>query len=312
MGTVLITGSAGQIGSELTPALRSRYGSDRVVASGLAEPGHLDEPYVQLDVTDAERITEVVETYDVDQIFNLAAILSAKGERDPQLTYRVNIEGVYNILECARTNQIDQVMIPSTIAVFGRDTPDNPGEKTILRPTTMYGISKVFLELIANYYYETFNLDVRGVRFPGILSYQTPPGGGTTDYAVEAFYGAIESGAYTYFVREDTRLPMMYMPDAIRALIDLSEADDHTLNYRCEYNVAALDFTPAELTEAIQVHRPDFQATYEPDDRQAIADSWPNTIDDSAARADWGWAPEYDLEAMVEDMLTNLEARRAD
>lgn len=307
MATILITGAAGQIGSELTPALRERHGQDQVLATGLDEEPPFSEPYAQLDVTDVDRLRSLVEEHDIDTIYHLAALLSAKGERNPQLTYQVNVGGLYNVLETAREFDIQQVMVPSTIAVFGPETPENPGEETVLRPTTMYGISKVFLELMANYYYDKFDLDVRGVRFPGILSYKTLPGGGTTDYAVEAFYGALESASYTYFVREDTQLPMMYMPDAIDALLQLAEADDADLRYRCEYNVSALEFTAGELTAAIREHIPEFEATYEPDDRQEIADSWPDRIDDTAAREDWGWSPDYDLDALVADMLENIE-----
>lgn len=309
MSSILVTGAGGQIGSELTPALRERYGQSAVIASGPVEVDDPSAPFEVLDVTDEQRLEAVVTEYDVDTIYHLAAILSAKGEQDPQLTYQVNVNGLYNVLEVARRQDLSQVIVPSTIAVFGSDTPDHPGEKTVLRPTTMYGISKVFLELLASYYYRRFDLDVRGVRLPGILSYKTPPGGGTTDYAVEVFYEAIESGSYTYFVREDTQLPMMYMPDAITALLQLADADDDDLSYRCEYNVGALEFTPRELTAAIREHIPDFEAHYEPDDRQEIADSWPNTIDDSAAREDWGWSPAYGLEAMVEDMVINLRQK---
>ncbi len=309
MSSILVTGAGGQIGSELTPALRQRHGHDAVIASGPEEVDDPAPPFEVLDVTDAHHLESVVDTFEVDAIYHLAAILSAKGEQDPQLTYEVNVNGLYNVLEVARRHELAQVIVPSTIAVFGPDTPDHPGEKTILRPTTMYGISKVFLELLASYYHRRFDLDVRGVRYPGILSHKTRPGGGTTDYAVEVFYEAIESGSYTYFVREDTQLPMMYMQDAITAMLDLAEADESDLRYRCEYNVSALEFTPRELTAAIREHIPDFQASYEPDDRQEIADSWPNTIDDTAAREDWGWSPDYDLEEMVEDMILNLRQK---
>lgn len=309
MPSILITGAGGQIGSELTPALRARHGHEAVIASGPKAVDHLEPPFEVLDVTDADRLEAVVEAHDIDEIYHLAAILSAKGEQEPQLTYEVNVNGLYNVLEVARRHDLDRLVVPSTIAVFGADTPDHPGERTILRPTTMYGISKVFLELLARYYHDRFGLDVRGVRLPGVLSYETRPGGGTTDYAVEAFYEAIESGAYTYFVREDTKLPMMYMPDAIDALIEVAHADGDELRYRCEYNVGALEFTPAELTEAIREHIPAFEASYEPDERQAIADSWPDTVDDTAAREDWGWSPTYGLEAMVDDMIVNLRRK---
>ena len=309
--SILITGAAGQIGSELTPALRERHGHDAVLPTGLDAELPLEEPYEQLDVTDEERLLSLIDEYDIDRIYHLAAILSAKGERDPMLTHRVNVDGLLHVLEAARTYNLSQIIVPSTIAVFGPETPANPAEETILRPRTMYGISKVHLELLASYYHDKFDLDVRGVRFPGILSYKTRPGGGTTDYAVEVFYEAIESGRYTYFVREDTRLPMMYMPDAIDSLLTLADADAADLRYRCEYNVGALEFSAGELTEAIQAHLPAFEANYEPDDRQAIADSWPDRIDDTAAREDWDWSPSYDLDALVTDMLENLRQKLA-
>ena len=309
MSRILITGAGGQIGSALTPRLRAAEGVDAVVASGLAEDPPLAEPYERVDVTDADRLREVIEAHDIDTVYHLAAILSAKGEQHPRLTHEVNVDGLLNVLESARELAVDQVVVPSTIAVFGPETPANPGEETILRPRTMYGITKVHLELLASYYHDRHDLDIRGVRFPGILSHEARPGGGTTDYAVEAFYAAIEDGSYTYFVREDTRLPMMYMPDAIEAFIQLAAADDADLRYRCEYNVGALSFTAGELTDAIRAHRPGFEASYEPDERQAIADTWPDRVDDSAARAEWGWSPSYDLDAMVADMLDNLTDR---
>jgi len=239
-------------------------------------------------------------------MYHLAAILSAAGEQNPQAAYQVNVNGLYNALEVSRDHGVEKLVVPSSIAAFGPTTPDNPGESTVLEPNTMYGISKVMGELLGDYYFEKYGLDVRGLRYPGILSYKTKPGGGTTDYAVEVFYEAIENGEYTYFVREDTKLPMMYMPDAVRAMIDLAEADGDGLRYRSKYNVGALSFTPKELTAEIQKHIPSFEASYEPDDRQQIADSWPDDVDDSAARTDWGWDPDYDFEALVEDMLTNL------
>jgi len=309
MNKILVTGATGQIGSELTPALREKYGHDAVIASDIQQPEELDDPFVELDVTDREAIEEVVEEHDVDTIFHLAAILSAKGEENPGLAWDVNVNGLYNVFEVGREYDVEKIVTPSSIAVYGSTTPDNPSEETVLIPNTMYGISKVLTELLAEYYYENYDLDIRGVRLPGILSYKTLPGGGTTDYAVEVFYDAIEQGHYEYFVRPDTMLPMMYMPDAVNALMQLAEADDDGLNYRCAYNVSALTFTAAELTEAIKEHLPDFEATYAPDDRQAIADSWPDRVDDAAAREDWDWEPEYKLDDMVEDMLTNLEKK---
>ena len=309
MNKILVTGATGQIGSELTPALREKYGHDAVIASDIQQPEELDDPFVELDVTDRDAIEDVVEEHDVDTIFHLAAILSAKGEENPGLAWDVNVNGLYNVFEVGREYDVEKIVTPSSIAVYGSTTPDNPGEETVLIPTTMYGISKVLTELLAEYYYENYDLDIRGVRLPGILSYKTLPGGGTTDYAVEVFYDAIEQGHYEYFVRPNTMLPMMYMPDAVNALMQLAEADDEGLNYRCAYNVSALTFTAEELTDAIREHLPDFEATYEPDDRQAIADSWPDRVDDTAAREDWDWEPEYKLEDMVEDMLTNLEKK---
>ena len=309
MNKILVTGATGQIGSELTPALREKYGHDAVIASDIQQPEELDDPFVELDVTDRDAIEDVVEEHDIDTIFHLAAILSAKGEENPGLAWDVNVNGLYNVFEVGREYDVEKIVTPSSIAVYGSTTPDNPGEETVLIPTTMYGISKVLTELLAEYYYENYDLDIRGVRLPGILSYKTLPGGGTTDYAVEVFYDAIEQGHYEYFVRPNTMLPMMYMPDAVNALMQLAEADDEGLNYRCAYNVSALTFTAEELTDAIREHLPDFEATYEPDDRQAIADSWPDRVDDTAAREDWDWEPEYKLEDMVEDMLTNLEKK---
>lgn len=309
MGNVLITGALGQIGSELTTHLRDTYSGRTVVASDVAEPDGFEGPFETVDVTDRDQIADAVETYDVDEIFHLAAILSAKGEENPQLAYRVNVDGLYNVLEVAREHDVEKIVSPSSIAVFGPETPDNPAEETVLTPDTMYGISKVMLERLADYYHGKWGLDVRGVRFPGLLSYKTRPGGGTTDYAVEVFYEALTEGEYTYFVREDTRLPMMYMPDGVRALTELATAAPDSLQHRCSYNVSALSFTAGELTEAIQEHIPSFEAHYEPDDRQAIADSWPDRVDDTAARRDWGWEPEYDLDALVEDMIANLRRK---
>lgn len=307
---LLVTGSAGQIGSELTTVLRDRYGSDSVIASDVVDVSDdLDGPFETLDVTDRSKLETVVETYDVDRIYHLAAILSAAGEQNPQLAYDVNVNGLYNVLEVAREADLDQVFVPSSIAVYGPTTPDHPGEETILMPTTMYGISKVIAELFGEYYYQTYGLDVRGLRLPGIISHKTKPGGGTTDYAVEVFYDAIERGHYTYFVEEDTMLPMIYMPDAINAICKLTEADGSNLRHRCTYNVPSLAFTPSDLTREIRTRLPSFDADYEPDGRQQIADSWPSTVDDTAAREDWEIELEYGLESMVEDMLEHLSNR---
>ncbi len=313
MKRILVTGACGQIGSELTPALRARYGSENVVASDIAEPTPALRdagPFEFVDVTRREQIEEVVERYKIDTLYHMAAILSASGEKNPQLAWRVNVGGLYNVLEVARERELVRVFCPSSIAVFGPETPkENTPQETVLRPTTMYGITKVTGELLGNYYFHRFGVDVRGLRYPGIISAETMPGGGTTDYAVEIFYEALKHKRYTCFVREDTVLPMMYMPDCIRATMMLMEADLSRLRYRTEYNLSGLSFSAGELAAEIQKHIPDFVCTFEPDFRQQIADSWPRTIDDTPAREDWGWAPKYDLAAMVEDMLAKLREK---
>jgi len=313
----LVTGAVGQIGSELTPALRRRYGNDNVVAAGhrtqpspeLRDAG----PFEFIDVTRRESIETVVEKYDIDTIYHLAAILSAVGEQKPHLAWDVNINGLYNILEVAREREIARVFCPSSIAAFGPETPrDNTPQETILLPKTMYGVTKVAGELLCDYYFHRFGVDVRGVRYPGIISSETLPGGGTTDYAVEIFYEAIKYQSYNCFLREDTVLPMMYMPDCIKASIDLMEADFSQLRHHSNYNVAAFSFSPIELVAEIEKHIPGLTCTYKPDFRQKIADSWPRTIDDSVAREEWGWNPEYDLAAMVADMVERLQKRHAE
>lgn len=311
MERILITGATGQIGSELVMYLRERYGNENVVAAGhrrkpqkeIVETG----PYITLDVTDRDSIDRAVEKYNIDTIYHMAAILSAAGEKNPQLAFKVNIVGTYNILEAGLKYKLERIMIPSSIAVFGPETPkDNTPNETVLKPTTMYGISKVTGELLGNYYFKRFGLDVRGLRYPGIISWKTPPGGGTTDYAVEIFYYALEGKKYTCFLREDTYLPMMYMPDALKAIVQLAEADVSKLKHHADFNVTAMSFCPRELVEEIKKYIPDFEVEYKPDFRQEIADSWPNSIDDSAAREEWGWQPEWNLERMVEDMIKNL------
>lgn len=309
MDTVLVTGARGQIGSELVPTLRDRPDVDTVVATDVTEPESDAVPTLELDVRDADAVQAALREYDVDTVFHLAAILSARGEDKPRLAYEVNVNGLYNVFEAGREADLDRLIVPSSIAVFGPETPDLPGEMTTLAPRTIYGISKVFGEHLGNYYSRKGALDVRGVRLPGIISHETLPGGGTTDYAVEVFYDAVEDGEYTYFVREDTELPMMYMDDAIRALIGIATADREALEYPCSYNVGALSFTPRELTAAIREHYPDFEATYDPDERQEIADSWPDAVDDAAAREDWGWEHNYDLETMTADMIEHLETK---
>ena len=310
MHRILVTGADGQIGSELTPALRERYGNENVIATDIAEPCPVlcDEgPFEFLDVTQKGAIAAVVDRFNIDTICHMAAILSATGERKPQLAWNVNVNGLYKILEVARERKITRVFYPSSIAAFGPETPkDDTPQDTVLRPTTMYGISKVTGEMLGNYYFQRFGLDVRSVRYPGIISSETPPGGGTTDYAVEIFYEAIKHKQYTCFVQEDTVLPMMYMPDCIRATIMLMEADLSQLKHHADFNLAGLSFSAGELAAEIKKHIPAFTCEYKPDFRQEIANSWPRTIDDSAAREEWGWKPQYDLAAMVEDMLEKL------
>ena len=311
---ILVTGATGQIGSELTLALRRRYGSENVVAAfhrtPLPPPLKDSGPSVRLDVTDRAELEEAVRKYKPNAIYHLAAILSAKGEENPAAAWRVNLGGLYNVLEVARAGGVRQVFWPSSIAVFGPKTPkDNTPQDTILCPTTMYGVTKVAGEYLCDYYARRFRLDVRGVRYPGIISSETPPGGGTTDYAVEMFYAAVKGERYTCFVRPDTVLPMMYMPDCLKAAIQLMEADPSSLTRRADYNVAAMSFSAEELAAEIRKHVPSFQVEYRPDFRQEIADSWPRSIDDSAAREDWGWEPSYDLSRMVEDMLARLKRR---
>jgi len=314
MRRILVTGATGQIGSELVPELRRIHGGDNVVvgvhrrlpSGALKDSG----PSEVVDVTARESVERVVERYDIDTIYHMAAILSAVGERDPWLAWDVNVNGTYNVLEVARERDMVRVFHPSSIAVFGPETPrDNTPQETVLKPRTMYGLTKVSNELLDNYYFERFGLDVRGVRYPGIISSETLPGGGTTDYAVEIFYEAVKRKRYTCFLGEDTVLPMMYMPDCIKATIDLMNADLTRLKHHADFNLAAMSFSPREIAEEIRKHIPDFAIDYKPDSRQAIADSWPRTIDDSAAREEWGWEPQYDLAAMTADMLEKLGKR---
>lgn len=307
---ILVTGATGQIGSELVPELQRRYGGENVVIGihrSLPRGDLGSGPFEKIDVTDKDKVERVVKEYGIDIIYHMAAILSVAGEANPWLAWDVNVNGTYNVLEVARENGLDQVFVPSSIAAFGPETPrESTPQDTVLKPRTMYGLTKVSGELLSNYYFEKFGLDVRGVRYPGIISYKTPPGGGTTDYAVEIFHEAIKKGEYTCFLREDSTLPMMYMPDCIKCTLDLMDADLSKLRHHGDYNVAAISFSPAELAEEIKRHIPDLVISYEPDHRQAIADSWPKTIDDASARSEWGWEPGFDLASMTEDMLRNL------
>ena len=311
MRRVLIIGAAGQIGTELTQKMRERYGKENVVASNIktdtADQLKQTGPFEYLDIRDRAALAAICDKHRIDHIVNMAAILSATGEKDPMLAWDINMNGLINVLEIAREKKIKQVLTPSSIAAFGPSTPRvNTPQATVLKPTTMYGITKVSGELLGDYYVRKYGLDVRGLRYPGIISNEALPGGGTTDYAVAIYYDAILHGKYTCFVKESTKLPMMYMPDCLKATLDLFEADFSTLKHHADFNVAGMSFTAGELAAEIKKHIPSFTVEYKPDFRQAIADSWPESIDDSAARAEWGWKPAYDLSSMTVDMLTAL------
>ncbi|MGH8657743.1 MAG: NAD-dependent epimerase/dehydratase family protein [Gammaproteobacteria bacterium] len=313
---ILVTGALGQIGSELVPVLRERYGTDRIVASDIRIPrpdsplGLVDGLFEHLNCTALPQIQDVVRRYDIGSIYHLAAILSAVGEERPHVAWDVNLGGLYRVLEVARQNHC-ALFFPSSIGAFGQSTPrERTPQDTIQRPQTIYGITKVAGELLCDYYAQRFGVDTRGLRLPGIISHAAPPGGGTTDYAVEIFYQALRYRRYTCFLRPDTRLDMMYMRDTLRAIIELMEADPSRLIHRNAFNITAMSITPAELAEAIRAHIPQLVVDYEVDPiRQAIADSWPRSVDDSAARAQWGWAPAFGLAAMTKDMLDRLGER---
>jgi nucleoside-diphosphate-sugar epimerase len=314
MKRFLVTGAVGQIGSELTAALRERYGKEKVVATDIRMPTDVEMrdagPFEFLDVTDPHHITRVMQMHDVGTIYHLAAVLSATGESRPGLAWQINMNGLYNMLEAARQYQC-KVFFPSSIGAFGLSTPhDKTPQDTIQRPDTIYGVTKVAGELLCDYYHKRFGLDTRGVRFPGLISHDTEPGGGTTDYAVDIFYQALRHKKYTCYLKPDTWLDMMYMPDALRAMVQLMEADGSKLVHRNAFNVTAMSFTPRMLAEEIRKHIPEFMIDYEIDPvRQAIADSWPNSMDDSCARFEWDWKPEYDLARMTSDMIEVLSQK---
>ena len=307
---ILVIGASGQIGVELTLALRKIYGNSQVIASDLREQNPLLEgtgPYVSLDVMNREMLHVQVIRQNITQIYLLAAILSATGEKNPSLAWHLNMQGLLNVLDIAREEKLHKVYWPSSIAVFGPTSPKkNCPQQTIIEPSTVYGISKYAGEFWCNYYHQRFGVDVRSLRYPGLISYKSAPGGGTTDYAVEIFHEALEEKKYECFLQKDTYLPMMYMPDAIRATIELMEPPADKISIRTSYNLSGMSFSPEEIAAEIRKHIPEFKITYKPDYRQAIANSWPQSIDDSVARGDWGWKEEYDLERMTADMLKNL------
>lgn len=305
---ILIIGANGQIGTELGDDLVRRHGADAVVSSDITTQGRIKGVrHEQLDCTDRGGLIQVVERHGITQIYHLAAALSARGEQHPMWAWDLNMKGLLNVLEVARTHRLDKVFWPSSIAAFGPSTPrDATPQKTVMEPTTVYGISKLAGEGWCDWYWRNHGVDVRSLRYPGLISWKTPPGGGTTDYAVEIFHEAIKTGRYRSFLREDTALPMMYMPDALKATLQLMDAPAESLGVRHSYNLAAFSVTPRELAAAIERRIPGFALTCESDFRQAIADSWPRSIDDGDARRDWGWAPDFDLQAMVDDMLAHL------
>jgi len=308
MTKVLITGSSGQIGSELIEELAKKFGQKNVIGLDLNKPADLKYEFVKLDATDFEGLKKVVEDYRINEIYHLVSLLSATGEKNPDLAWKVNMQSLKNVLDIAKEKKL-KVFWPSSIAAFGPTTPkENTPQRTILEPNTMYGVTKVAGELLCNYYFYKFGVDVRSVRFPGLISWKTPPGGGTTDYAVAIFYEAIQKGYYQCFVLPDTTLPMMYMPDAIRSIIQIMDAPPEKIKIRTSYNLAAISFKAKELAEELKKYI-DFKIDYVPDYRQKIADSWPKSIDDSAARADWGWKHKFGLKEMTKDMFENLSKK---
>ena len=315
MKNVLVIGSTGQIGSELTRELRKRYGNDSIIAGYIkgAEPkGELKEsgPSAEADVTNPEMIANIVKKYNVDTIYNLAALLSVVAEKKPQLAWKIGIDGLWNILEVARENNC-AVFTPSSIGSFGLSTPHTQTpQDTVQRPGTIYGVSKVTTELLSDYYFKKYGVDTRSVRVPGLISYVTPPGGGTTDYAVDIYYAAVRGEKFVCPIKKGTLMDMMYMPDGLHAAISLMEADPTRLVHRNGFNIASMSFDPEEIFQAIKRHKPNFEMEYDVDMlKQGIADSWPDSLDDSCARAEWDWKPQYDLESMTVDMLKNLEAK---
>jgi nucleoside-diphosphate-sugar epimerase len=308
--SILILGACGQIGTELTMALRRKYNAEMVIASDIREGStELMEsgPFEILDATNYEAIEDVVMHYEIEEVYLMAAMLSATAEKFPMRAWNLNMNSLFNVLDLGKQKKIDKIFWPSSIAVFGPNTPkNNTPQHTLMEPSTVYGISKQSGERWCEYYFKKYGVDVRSVRYPGLISWKTMPGGGTTDYAVEIYHKALQEGSYSCFLSEDTQLPMMFMDDAIRATISLMEATSSDLSVRSSYNLGAMSFAPKEISESIKKHIPDFEISYSPDFRQQIADSWPSSIDDSKAQKDWGWLPEFDLEKTTKEMLKNL------
>lgn len=308
---ILVIGSSGQIGTELVMNLRAKYGDDNVVASDIKDAS--DEiknsgPFVNLNVMDAKVLFNIVERYQIKEIYLLAALLSATAEQKPMVAWDLNMEGLFNILNLAKEKIIDKIYWPSSIAVFGPTTPQmNTPQFTIMEPSTVYGISKLAGERWCEYYFKKYDVDVRSLRYPGLIGYKSDPGGGTTDYAVSIYHDAINGKTHNCFLGKDTTLPMMYMPDAIKATLDIMEAPKESVKIRSSYNIAGMSFSPEEIANEIRTHVPDFKIEYNPDFRQQIADSWPKVIDDSYATNDWNWKADYDLKGMTEDMIKNLK-----
>lgn len=310
MKKIIVTGALGQIGSELIVKLRDIYGKDNVLATDIRKEKDVNGPFEILDVTDGNRMYELSKQFGADTIIHMAALLSATAEKNPQFAWNLNMGGLMNALEVARELNL-QFFTPSSIGAFGPSTPkDNTPQDTLQRPTTMYGVNKVAGELLCDYYFTRYGVDTRGVRFPGLISYATPPGGGTTDYAVDIYYKAVENGRYTSYIAEGTYMDMMYMPDALQAIVDLMEADGSKLKHRNAFNISAMSFEPSQIAAEIKKHIPTFEMDYDVDPtRQAIADSWPNSIDSSAAMEEWGFKAQYDLEKMTIDMLEKLNRK---
>lgn len=311
--TILIVGACGQIGTELTLTLRAMHGSEKVIASDIREGGAelmKSGPFEILDATDPNALEATIIHYEVEEVYLMAAMLSATAEKFPDRAWHLNMTSLFNVLKLGKERKINKIFWPSSIAVFGPNTPkEHTPQSTVMEPSTVYGISKQSGERWCAYYHKKFGVDVRSLRYPGLISWKTEPGGGTTDYAVEIFHQALRQGHYTSFLSADTRLPMMYMDDAIRATIQLMQAAPEALNVRSSYNLNAMSFSPSELSESIRTHLPDFTMDYAPDERQGIADSWPSSIDDTQARKDWGWAPEFDLKQTTAVMLKELGQR---